>query len=154
MKSTPYIDIPLVCYEDSNVNYVEEIFKNYLYINLNTICQEESCINEDESIVNWYIKKYEVLEMPRILSFNTNINDYNTLISYESFINKLFIENIKIYNNNYKWIAFVTQPEPNHFIGYFQNYYDRFPSSLLKWYKFDDRKGCYKELKKYRNKFT
>ena len=86
--------------------------------------------------------------MTRILSFNSNINDYNSLITYESFINKLFIENIKIYNNNYKLIAFVTKPEPNHFIGYFQNYFDRLTSSLLKWYKFDERKGCYKELKK------
>ena len=94
MKSTPYKDIPLVCYEDSNVNYVEEIFKNYLYINLNIICQEESCKNEDELIVNWYIKKYEVFGMQRILLFNTYLNGYYTLISYESLINKLFIESI------------------------------------------------------------
>ena len=51
------------------------------------------------------------------------------------------------YSFNYKKIAFVTQPKPNHYVAYFENYYERFLSSLNKWFKYDDTKGYYKEIK-------
>ena len=34
LNSTPYIDIPMVAYEDSNANNLEELFNNYIFINL------------------------------------------------------------------------------------------------------------------------
>ena len=96
LNSTPYIDIPLVAYEDSKANNLEEIFNNYIYLNLNTICQEESCVSENDKIVNWYIKKYTIVDMPQILSINVNINDYELLKQYQEFINKIFVPNIYI----------------------------------------------------------
>ena len=87
LNSTPYIDIPLICYEDNRAKNIEEIFNDYIYININTICREEKCISEDDKIVNWYIKKYKILEMPLFLSINININDYKQLPSYKKFIN-------------------------------------------------------------------
>ena len=147
LNSTPYIDIPLVAYEDNRATNIEQIFNEYIYINLNTICQEENCVSDDESIVNWYIKKYEVLEMPLFLSINININDYSKLLSFIKFVNQIFLDNISIYKQNYKLIAFVTQPKPNHYVAYFENYYSRFSSSLKKWFHYDDLKGKFKELK-------
>ena len=79
LNSTPYIDIPLISYEDNRIKNVEELFNNYIYININTIYQEEKCVNENASIVYWYIKKYSIIEMPLILSINININDFNQL---------------------------------------------------------------------------
>ena len=79
-------------------------------MDINTICQDEKCSDEKETIVNWYIKKYDILEMPIILSINTNINDYNKLISYKEFINKIFLQKITLYNNNYNLLGFITQP--------------------------------------------
>ena len=38
LYSTPYIDIPLEAYGDTNINNIENLFNNYIYINLNTIC--------------------------------------------------------------------------------------------------------------------
>ena len=52
LNSTPYIDIPLISYEDKRIRNIEELFKNYIYIDINTICQEEKCINENVSLVN------------------------------------------------------------------------------------------------------
>ena len=92
LNSTPYIDIPLIAYEDNNAKNLEEILNNYIYMDINTICQDEKCSDEKETIVNWYIKKYDILEMPIILSINTNINDYNKLISYKEFIIKYFFK--------------------------------------------------------------
>ena len=146
LNSTPYIDIPLVAYEDNKAKSVEQIFNEYIYINLNTICQEEPC-NDNENIENWYIKKYEILEMPLFLSINININEYKKLVSFQKFINQIFINSINLYKNNYKLIAFVTQPKPNHYVCYFENYYNIYSSSLFKWFKFDDMNGHYKELK-------
>ena len=117
LNSTSYTDIPLIAYEDNNAKNIEEIFNNYIYMDINTICQDEKCSDEKETIVNWYIKKYDILEMPIILSINTNINDYNKLISYKEFINKIFLQKIKLYNNNYNLLGFITPPSFNNYKG-------------------------------------
>ena len=95
------------------------------------------------------LNTYKIIEMPLILSINTNINVYDSLLKHKNFINEIFLENINIYNNNYKLIGFITQPKPKHFISYFKNYYQEFSNSLDKWFKFDDMKGYYEELKNY-----
>ena len=77
--SSPYIDIPLQEYLDNLPNNIRELFKNYIYIDLNTICKEIQCFREDDISVQFYVKKYEILEIPYILSINTNINDYSEL---------------------------------------------------------------------------
>ena len=150
LNSTPYIDIPLISYEDNRIDNritnIEELFNNYIYININTICQEEKCVNENESLVNWYIKKYEILEMPLILSINININDYNQLNANRDFINKIFLKKVTLYNYNYNLIAFITQASSNHYIGYFQNFNNKYSKSLNKWFKFNDIKGYFSEL--------
>ena len=87
--------------------------------------------------------------MPLILSINTNINDYNQLISYKEFINKIFLQKITLYNNNYNLLGFITQPSFNHYIGYFENYFDKYSFSLNKRFKFNDFKGYYEELKNH-----
>ena len=51
-------------------------------------------------------------------------------------VNQIFLNNITLYKQNYKIIALITQPKPNHYVSYFQNYYDRFSDSLYKWFKF------------------
>ena len=71
-------------------------------------------------MMNCYMKKYNIIEMPLILSINTNINYYNQLICYKEFINKIFLQKIKLYNNNYNLLDFITQPSFNHYIGYFK----------------------------------
>ena len=85
--------------------------------------------------------------MPLFLSIHININDYKRLSSYKKFINRIFINNINIYSFYYKMIACMTQPKPNHYIAYFENYYERFLSSLNKWFKYDDIKRHYKGIK-------
>ena len=146
LNSTPYIDIPLISYEDNRIRNIEELFNNYIYININTICQEEKCVNENVSLVNWYIKKYEILEMPLILSINININEYNQLNANRDFINKIFLKKVTLYNYNYNLIGFITQPSSNHYIGYFQNFNSKYSKSLKKWFKFNDMKGYFSEL--------
>ena len=63
-------------------------------MDINTICQDEKCSEENENMMNWYIKKYNIIEMPFILSINKYIkyiNDYNQLRAYKEFINKIFL---------------------------------------------------------------
>ena len=62
-------------------------------------------------------KKFNIIEMPFILSINTNINDYNQLIADKEFINKIFLQKIKLYNNNYNLLGFITPPSFNHYKG-------------------------------------
>ena len=87
--SAPFIDIPLQAYLDNISNNIQELFQNYIYINLNTICNESQCFSEDDANIQYYVKKYEIIEIPYILSINTNINDYNELVKYNEFINKI-----------------------------------------------------------------
>ena len=145
--SAPYIDIPLQAYLDNLSKNIQELFHNYIYINLNTICNESQCFSEDDTNVQFYVNKYEILEMPYILSINTNINDYAELIKYNDFINNIFKNEIKLYNIDYKLVGFVTQPSINHFVAYFENYNERYANSIKKWYKFDDLFPKYKEVK-------
>ena len=86
-------------------------------MDINTLCQDEKSSEENENIMNWYIKKYNIIEMPFILSINTNINDYNQLIAYKEFINKIFLQKITLYNNNYNLLGFITQPSFNNYKG-------------------------------------
>ena len=84
--------------------------------------------------------------MPLIISISININDFNQLNSKRNFINKIFLKKVKLYNNNYNLIAFITQPSSNHYIGYFQNLNVNYSISLNKWFKFNDMKGYFLEL--------
>ena len=56
------------------------------------------------------------------------------------------MKKVKLYNNNYNLIAFITQPSSNHYIGYFQNLNDSYSISLNKWFKYNDMKGYFSEL--------
>ena len=37
-------------------------------MDINSICQDEKCSEENENMMNWYIKKYNIIEM--LYSFN------------------------------------------------------------------------------------
>ena len=84
--------------------------------------------------------------MPLILSINININDYNQLNANRDFINNIFLKKVALYNYNYNLIAFITQASSNHYIGYFQNFNNKYSKSLNKWFKFNDIKGYFSEL--------
>ena len=49
------------------------MFKGYIYMNINTICNEEQCYSDDDKNVNFYVKKYEILELPLILIYYSKI---------------------------------------------------------------------------------
>ena len=86
----------------------------------------------DDIRVQFYVKKYEILEMPYILSINTNINDYCELIKYKGFINKIFKYEVNLYDIDYKLVGFVTQSSSIHFVAYFENNNERYQNSLKK----------------------
>ena len=73
------LDIPLQVYINNLSPDINHIFKNYIYINLNTICNKDKCYSENYKNVQFYVKKYEILEMPLILLLNTNINEFAEL---------------------------------------------------------------------------
>ena len=45
---------------------------------------EEQCYSENNNNIQFYVKKYEILEMPLILSLNTNINEFAELKNIDS----------------------------------------------------------------------
>ena len=132
IMSYPYIDIPLQAYIDNLSEDIDHIFKNYIYINLNTICNEDECYCENDKNVRFCVKKYEILEMPLILSVNTNINEFSDLKKYSQFISKIFKNEIILYETSYKLIGFITQPSVKHFVAYFENYNEKYIDSIKK----------------------
>ena len=75
MNSSPYLVIPLFDYEDNKAKNIDKIFNEYIYFNINTICGGKNYKIEDYWLVNWYIKKYQILEIPLFLSVKINNND-------------------------------------------------------------------------------
>ena len=116
-----------------------------IILNINTICNENKCFNENDNLVNFYVKKYEIEELPLILSINTNINDYNELVKYNNKINTIFKKGIQLYNQVYKLIGFVNQASFDHYVT-FLNHNDLYSKNILDWFIFDDLIGPYKLL--------
>ena len=65
-----------------------------IYLNINTNCNEEHLYREDNQNVNFYVKKYEILELPFILSFKTNLSNFILLIKNKDFLNKIMKNDI------------------------------------------------------------
>ena len=146
----PFIDIPLISYNDIKIKNIDDLFKEYIFIDLNTICNLETCYNiNDDTITNFFIKKYTIIDLPYVLSINTNISDYSSLINKKDFINKIFKENIVLYQTNYLLIGFVTLPIQNHFICYFKCLDKSYPESFNFWFRFDDLKGKYIKINNF-----
>ena len=109
-------------------------------------CEEEK-ITGPFIDIQYYIKKYTIIAMPLILSINTNLNEFDSMVDNKQFINALFKNKIELFGANYKLIGLMTQPYENHFKGYFINLNDKYDNSINKWFSFDDFKGIYIELK-------
>ena len=75
-------------------------------MNIHTICNEEQCYSEDDKNVNFYVKKYEILQLPLILSINTNLSNFNLLIKNKDFLNKIMKKEIKLYGEKIFIIRF------------------------------------------------
>ena len=115
-------------------------------MNIHTICNEQQCISEDDKNINFYVKKYEIIELPFILSINTNLSTYDLLIKNKKFITRIFKRNIVLYGQKYTLIGFITQPYQNHFISYFVNYNKEYQISIKQWFKYDDMNGIIEKI--------
>ena len=73
-------------------------------MNINDICIENEFFNE----VKFYVKLYNIIDKPLILAFNANVEIFEDLIKNKKFINKIFKDNIALYNTNYKLIVIIT----------------------------------------------
>ena len=69
-------------------------------MNINTICNEEQCYSDNDKNVNFYVKKYVILELPLILSINTNLSNFNLLLKNKDFLNKIMKNEITLYGKN------------------------------------------------------
>ena len=143
----PFIDIPEIAYKDNRIDNIEKLFKEYIFIDIHTICTEEICAEKKDNDIQYYIKKYTIIAMPLILTINTNLNEFDSMVDNKQFINALFKNKIELFGANYKLIGLMTQPYENHFKSYFINLNDKYDNSINKWFSFDDFKGIYIELK-------
>lgn len=75
LYSPPFVDIPNTAYNDESIKNCQYFFMNHIYININTLCNEKECIDEAQ----FYVKKYEILAVPLILSIYVNVSNYNEL---------------------------------------------------------------------------
>ena len=94
--SNSFIDIPLISYEDERINSIDDLFKEYIFMNIHTICNEDECYSENDIDVNFYIKKYEIIQLPLILSINTNLSNFDLLKKKKAFINKILKKEISL----------------------------------------------------------
>ena len=115
-------------------------------MNINTICNEEQCYSDNDKNVNFYVKKYVILELPLILSINTNLSNFNLLLKNKDFLNKIMKNEITLYGEKYLLLGFVTQPYQNHFASYFKNYNQEYSQNLNIWFKYDDINGYIEKI--------
>ena len=86
----PFIDIPDIAYKNNRVDNIEKLFKDYIIIDIHKICSEEICVENKGKDFQFYIKKYTILDMPLILSINTNLNEFDYMIDKTQFIYTIF----------------------------------------------------------------
>ena len=110
-----FIDIPDITYKYNRVDNIEKLFKDYIFIDIHTICSEEACAENKDKDVQYYIKKYTILNMPMILSINTNLNEFDYMLDKKHFINTIFKNKIELFGFSYNLIGLMTQPYENHF---------------------------------------
>ena len=65
--------------------------------------------SEEDKNINFYIKKYEIIELPFILSINTNLDIYALLIKNKNFINRIMKRRVILYGQKYILIGFIMQ---------------------------------------------
>ena len=83
--SPPFTDIPNTSFSDQSIKNADDLFKKQIYFNLNTLCNEKECIDN----VNFYVKTFNILDLPLILSFNINVSNFSELSGTKSFINNI-----------------------------------------------------------------
>ena len=87
--SKSFIEIPLIAYDDERIKSVTDLFKEYIYININTICKENECYKEDDdSVINFYVKTYEIINLPLVLAININLVSYDSLLEKKDLLIK------------------------------------------------------------------
>lgn len=67
-------------------------------------------------------------------------------IKYKYIIIRIFEKEIKLYNQIYKLIDFVTQANSDHYVAYFQNHNDLYSKNKMDWLIFDGLIGSYNIL--------
>ena len=66
MNSTPYLDIPLVGYEDNKAKNIDKIFNEYIYFNINTICGKKII---KLKTIDWLIDNLRIIKFWKFLYF-------------------------------------------------------------------------------------
>ena len=66
MNSSPYLDNPLVDYEDNKAKNIDKIFNVYIYFNINTICGEK---NIKLNTIDWLIDILRSIKFWKFLYF-------------------------------------------------------------------------------------
>lgn len=84
-QSSPFIDIPLTAFIDDKIKTLNDLFEKHIYENINGICTEKECKND----VSFYVRKFTIVEMPLILSFNINL-----LITFITQLQKIILYGI------------------------------------------------------------
>ena len=92
---------------------------------------------------NNYIKsiKYENVLLPKIITFNININEFNILKTYQNKLNDIFTDEINIKENIYSLVGIIFNENDNHFICLSLNLSKFFNIGFKNWLYFDDLKG-------------
>lgn len=101
---------------------------------MHTICNEKICDENKDKGIQFYIKKYTILDMPLILSINTNLNEFGYMIDKKQFNNTIFKNRIELFGCSYNLIGMMTQSYKNHFKSFFINLNKKFENSVNKWY--------------------
>ena len=108
-----YIDIDENKLNNPKAINIENIIYQDIFENYSKLCDEPECFIHKKFILNI---NYENINLPFILTFNININEYNILSNYKTKIDNIFLETVKIKMNSYKLVGIIFNENDNHFI--------------------------------------
>ena len=137
-NANPYIEIDENKINNNVTNKVEDIIFNDIFASTEKICDQNECFMN-----NNYIKsiKYENVLLPKIITFNININEFNILKTYQNKLNDIFTDEINIKENIYSLVGIIFNENDNHFICLSLNLSKFFNIGFKNWLYFDDLKG-------------
>ena len=92
-----YIDIDENKLNNPKAINIENIIYQDIFENYSKLCDEPECFIHKKFILNI---NYENINLPFILTFNININEYNILSNYKTKNDNIFLETVKIKMNS------------------------------------------------------
>ena len=139
----PFLELFEIHINDSNIKTIDDFIVKGYFKDRNVLCKEEICVSENVDSVQTF--KYNIIELPLILSVYISMNEDGLKLNRKKIIN-LLVNDFVLGNRNYLLKGIIIMPSINHFTVLFKNNSELLGLNKCSWYYHDDINGLIKSI--------